>query len=230
MAVTTVCVAPSEAFSTVFSGGPLNDANRLMGELAERRIELDYLSQRPGKIFVDHFFDNPVTSSYIAFLAVHNAHLRTPVKLAELAILANLPGEGIARPDLLTDQALVRELYEIKPDSSSGLTKGVAKLARIDTFMARFALTYMKGSSYVPTPDILLASGTFPTLTGMVPFRMALMVRLSLPGLLQYKVCVTTDFAALGITALGVIAAILIALLLRGARLPGVPLPVPAFG
>jgi hypothetical protein len=228
VAVTTVCVAPSEALGAVFSGTPLGLVNRLMGELAERLIELDYKTQRPGTIFVDHYFDNPITSSYIAFLAVHNASLRNAIKLSELAILSSLPGGGISRPDILTDKANVQELYEIKPDSSEGLKEGRAKLFAIGAFMGLFGLPYTNGVTFVPTVSTLLASGKFPTISGSVPFKLHLSVRRTIPGLLQYQVCVETDFAAIGATVLGIIAAIIAAILLRGAKLPsGSPLPAP---
>jgi hypothetical protein len=228
MAITTVCVAPSEALGFAFSGSPLGTVNNLMGGLAERLIELDYITQRPGVVFTDHYFDNPITSSYIAFLAVHNAHLRTPAKLAQLAILSNMPGGGISRPDILTDQRSIRELYEIKPDSTEGLIEGREKLFIIDAFMSLFGLSYTKGISFVPTASIELVSGTIPTVVGSVPFRMRFVVRRTLPGLLQYRVCVETDFAAIGASVLAVIAAIIIALLLRGARIPtNIPLPSP---
>jgi hypothetical protein len=228
MAVTTVCVPPSEALGVVFAASPLGVVNNLMGGLAERLIEADYLSQRPGVVFADHYFDNPVTSSYIAFLAVHNAHLRTPAKLAQLAILSNMPGGGLARPDILTDQAMIREYYEIKPESAEGSVEGKAKLMAIQAFMALFGCTYIPGVTLVPGPSIPMASGTIPTIMGGVPFQAYLSVRRTLPGLLQYSVCVKTDFVAIGASILAIIAAIIAAILLKGARLPTLdPMPTP---
>jgi hypothetical protein len=196
----------------------------MFGELAERLIELDYITIRPGKVLVDHFFDNPVTSSFIAFLAFHNAHIRDPITLAQLAILANLPGGGIARPDILTDQGLIQEYYEIKPDSTSGRTEGRLKMSAIDAFMGTFALPYPRGTTFTPSPVISLGSGTIPTVKGPVPFKAFLRVRRSRAGLLVYRVCVETDFAAIGVTVLVIIAIIIMVILLK--RLP-VPVPMP---
>jgi len=228
-AVSTVCASPSDALVIAFDPVFAAVASGLFGILAEGLIDLDYLAKRPGKIFVDHYFDNPVTSSYIAFLASHNAHLRTPANIARLAILTNLPGGGIMRPDILTDQAGMKEYYEIKPDSAAGLALGLGKLAAIDAFMGTFRLPYSRGATYAPTSSIPIGSGTIPTLSGPVPFKATLSSKRTKAGLIQYQLCVETDFLAIGVTALVIIALIIVVIITKKlpGRLPPLPSPVP---
>ena len=79
MAVTKICVAPFDALALAVDPPLALTLSVLFAALAEGLIEADYLAKRPGKIFVDHYFDNPITASYIAFLASHNPHLRTRI-------------------------------------------------------------------------------------------------------------------------------------------------------
>jgi hypothetical protein len=228
-AVSKSCVAPSEALTTILDPVGTRLASSIFGLLAEGLIGLDYLSKRPGKIFVDHYFDNPITSSYIAFLAFHNRRLRTPANLALLAILSNMKDAGIERPDILTDQPGIQELYEIKPDSFSGKADGVLKLLGIDAFMGIFKLPYKRGSTYAPTPSLPIASGTIPTIAGPVPYKATLEAKRTMAGLIQYKICVETDFLKVGATALVLIAVIIVVIITRRlpGRLPPFPIPIP---
>jgi hypothetical protein len=226
MAVTKVCGTPSDTLLLIADPVGAAVASGLFGLIAEGLLEADYLSKRPGKIFVDHYFDNPIPASYIAFLAHHNAHIRNPVTLAQLAILVNLDGAGILRPDILTDQAGIKEYYEIKANSTAGSAAGSLKLLGIDAFLGTFRLPYPRGATYAPTPSILLASGTIPTLGGPVPFTATLEASRTAPGLIQYVVCVETDFLKIGVTAAVIIALVILVIITR--RLPGrVPIPVP---
>jgi hypothetical protein len=227
MAISKVCGTPSDTLQLISDPIGAAAASALFGIIAEALIEGDYLSKRPGKVFVDHFFDNALAASYIAFLAFHNPHIRNPRTLAQLAILTNLPGGGIVRPDIVTDQAGIQEYYEIKPDSAAGLAAGRLKMLAIDAFMGSFRLPYGRGPSYTPASSLPLASGTIPVIVGTpVPFTATLEPKRTMPGLIQYKVCVETDFLLLGVNALVIIAIIILLILLK--RLPGrLPVPVP---
>jgi len=227
MAITKQCGTPSDTLQLIADPVGAGLASLLFGELAERLIEGDYVSKRPGKIFVDHFFDNPIAASYIAFLAVHNPHIRRPATLAQLALLTNLPGGGIVRPDIVTDQVGVKEYYEIKPDSAAGLAAGRAKMMAIDAFMGTFRLVYPRGGGYAPASSIPLGSGTIPTVGGPVPFTATLEASRLSPGLIQWRVCVETDFLLIGVTALVIIAIIILVIITK--RLPGrlPPIPIP---
>ena len=224
MAVTKICVAPFDALALAVDPPLALTLSVLFAALAEGLIEADYLAKRPGKIFVDHYFDNPITASYIAFLASHNPHLRTRRNLAALAILANMPGGGISRPDILTDSGGLKEYYEIKPDSAAGSAAGAAKLIAIIGFMGIFTLPYAPGITFTPTPSIPLGSGTIPTVGGPVPFSATLGVARTKAGLIQYKGCVETDFVKVGVTVLVIIAIVIIIILTK--RVP-IPIPVP---
>jgi len=225
MAVSKVCIAPFDALTLVLDPALALSASVLFAALAEALIEADYLAKRPGKILVDHYFDNPVAASYIAFLAFHNPHLRTKRNLAALAILMHMPGGGISRPDILTDSGGLQEYYEIKPDSAAGTAAGATKLLAIAGFTGIFTLPYLPGVSFTPSPSIPLGSGTIPTLSGPVPFSATLSVSRTRVGLIQYKVCVETDFLKVGVTAAVIIGIIIIIILSDGLI---VPIPVPA--
>lgn len=228
-AVTKVCVAPSEALDILFPG--LDPAkiivSKAVGLLAEELITLDYLDKRPGRILFDHYFDNPLPMTYLSFLISKNPHLRNPFTIALLALDLNTDTFGIKRPDILTDMLGIRELYEIKPNSVSGLAEGRAKLAAISGFQIVYRLTYPRGRTFSPTPSIPIAKGTIPMFVGgPLPFELTLSAARTRPGLIQYKVCLETDFLKAAVNELILIAIILIILVTK--RVPGLPpIPVP---
>ena len=229
-AVTKVCVAPSEALDVLFPGldpGKII-VSKAFGLLAEELITLDYLRKRPGKILFDHYFDNPLPTTYLSFLISKNPHLRNPFTVSLLAFDLTMDAFGIKRPDILTDMIGIRELYEIKPNSPSGLVEGRLKLAAISGFQIVYRLTYSKGMTFSPSPSITISKGTIPMLVGSpLPFELSLSAKLTAPGLIQYKVCLETDFLKAAINELVLIAIILIILVTK--RVPKIP-PVPVPG
>ncbi|GAC1343720.1 MAG: hypothetical protein NVSMB18_20040 [Acetobacteraceae bacterium] len=228
-AVTKVCVAPSEALDILFPGPDVGKTivSKVFGLLAEELITLDYLEKRPGKILFDHYFDNPLALTYFSFLLSKNPHLRNPFTIALLVGDLTSDVFGIKRPDILTDMPGIKELYEIKPDSVAGLSKGRMKLAAISGFQIVYGLSYARGRTFTPTPSITIAKGTIPMFVGgPLPFELSLSTRRTLPGLIQYKVCVETDFLKAAVNELVLIAIIVIILVAK--RVPGgTPLPVP---
>jgi len=228
-AKTKICVAPSVALDVIFPGSnPVKIlVSKAFGLIAEELITLDYLSKRPGKVLFDHYFDNPLVYTYLSFLISKNPHLRNPFTIALLLFDLQSDVFGIKRPDILTDMPGIKELYEIKPNSVSGLVEGRAKLAAIDGFKIVYRLVYPRGSTFTPTPSIVLASGTIPMIVGgPLPFELSLSVERTRPGLIQYKTCVETDFVKAAINELVLIAIILIIVVAkRVPKLPPVPVP-----
>jgi hypothetical protein len=180
------------------------------GTLAERFIEQDYcatLGCSPATDYVDNY--NP--GAYLAFMRAHNPSLAGGAPAAALAVASVT---GIARPDLLTDNGVRREYYEIKPFSPDGVSAGMEKLVEIMGFMAALSLPYVPGTTYSPSKDI-------PMWSGMVvgePLGVALNVQRMLPGLVTYSLCLRGNLSAiLAKVALAALLAWLIAEILAGA-------------
>ncbi len=192
-----------------FPPGPIMGAQwgSGFGTIAERFIEQDYcatLGCSPATEYVDNF--NP--TAYLNFMRAHNPSLRSGAGRAALTA-ASLT--GIARPDLMTDNGVRREYYEIKPFSPDGVSAGMEKLVEIVAFMAALSLPYVPGTTYSPSKDI-------PIMSGMVlgePLGVALNVQRHLPGLVTYSLCLQGNLSAiLAKVALTVLLAWIVAQLL----------------
>ncbi|HEX6022074.1 MAG TPA: hypothetical protein VFZ00_08760 [Solirubrobacter sp.] len=216
-AVETKCVAPSEIIDQATAG--------IVGGIAEKIIEADYIARMGSVPFATDFFDVGGAVPYIAFLAAHNPSVDVPL----LAVQAGLSG-GVLIPDILADNGTRKEYYEIKPNSVDGRPAGRAKLAAIAAFMAFNTLPYVPGTTYVPTPRIPLpgvgaiamAALNAPALACGPP-EISLEPILMAPGLIVYRICITADFECiLKVIALEALAAAVIAAIIasEGALAP----------
>lgn len=192
-----------------FPPGPIMGAQwgSGFGTIAERFIEQDYcatLGCTPATEYIDNF--NP--TAYLTFMRAHNPSLLSG---APAVALAAASVTGISRPDLMTDNGVRREYYEIKPFSPDGVAAGMEKLVEIVAFMSLLSLPYIPGTTYSPSKDI-------PIMSGMVlgePLGVALNVQRHLPGLVTYSLCLQGNLSAiLAKVALSVLLAWIIAQLL----------------
>jgi hypothetical protein len=207
------CLAPSE-IPGVSSGKAAN-----FGTVVEAFITSDYCSKLGCAPFATDYFDNPLTSSYIAFLGAHNPHL-TPRDIIVLAILSQIE---LNRPDILTDNPTRKEFEEIKPNSVSGRAAGRLKVGNLIGFYGIWSMPYVPGVTYVPTLETVIA-------TAPGPIEVFLRVRRLGPGLVVYDICVRGDETALTIAVIIAILLLVIAIILsRGQILKGAPIPIPAF-
>jgi hypothetical protein len=149
-----ICFAPSEASDQAVA--------KKAGWLAEALIMKNYLTATKAAPMVTDWFDvltavpglpaptpldNPV--AFFNFLKRHHPHL---------AALGNawndeFRGGRTAVPDILTAKPQVREYYEIKPGSITGVAAGKAKLAKLSTLFQgpKFGLQmYKGGTTYTP--------------------------------------------------------------------------------
>jgi hypothetical protein len=166
----------------------------------------------------------PVTNVrlYILYLKFHNT-----LSTKQLLVLT---GAGLVKvPDLMTHNPsrsrtpARAEIYEIKPNSPTGLVDGAAKLLAVTTLYATLALPYKSGTVWTPDDRILLSKGDPLGVHLEVYFHYK---RIS-PGLIVYDICIEGELEKIALAVLLAILAILLALILRGARTP-LPMPDPA--
>jgi peptidoglycan hydrolase-like protein with peptidoglycan-binding domain len=96
------------------------------------------------------------------------------------------------RPDIASHREDPPTFYELKPDSPSGLAKGIAKV-RVLTFGYRLAFSnpYVPGTGFTPTSPIVLGPLFGPQGENM---RLTLNFRRCAPGLILYWFCVDGDY------------------------------------
>lgn len=168
-----LCFPPASVSGPQFGSG--------FGTIAERLIENDYcetLGCAPATTFLDDY--NP--TQYRDFLISHHPGLATGAKAVALAVASVT---GIARPDILSDDGVRQDYYEIKPLSPSGAAAGVEKLVEIAAFMALLDLPYRPGVTYTPAKDIPIMSGLFLG----EPLSVSLNVQRFAPGIVTYSLC-----------------------------------------
>lgn len=216
-AVGTLCQPPG-----FWMGTPQAAA---FGFIAEKLIEADYTGKMgvapPVTAYFDSSLAGPVDPALRDFIDAHNA-----LDAWKYYFLTFTP---VQRPDMLADDGALREYDEIKPDSIFGVTRGFEKLVEIRAWMGALGLPYVRGSAYSPTARIPFYSATLP---GGIPFELSLSVRRLSPGLVVYRLCVTTDFLKLGAALAAAIIAAIIYLLRGRIPVPGRPqpgLPQPGF-
>jgi hypothetical protein len=171
-----LCFRSSFLFGGLFTTG--------IGRAVEPFIFEDYCqAQRPnGQCSVDDFQDKtPGSAEYVNFLRAHNPTL-DPNRIAEL-------GQR-KRPDIISHRAR-REWYEIKPLSISGALAARMKFSSIVIDYAARGLPYIPGTSYTPTPDIVIAR--FLTPQGE-KIDVILETRRRSPGMLSWTLCVSGDY------------------------------------
>lgn len=205
--VQTLCIPPS----AIVAPGPAAQ----FGELAEKIIiDAAYCTQMGCAPFATDYFDNPIAASYVAFIVAHNPRLNNARDIATLAIASLI---GLNRPDILTDNGVRREFYEIKPNSPTGLVAGAAKLLAIEAFMGIWSLPYVPGTVYIPaTPMIKVAVVN----VGPWPVEVFLRILRPAPGLIVYDVCFRGELAKIGVAALAAIILAIIAVLLFPEDIP----------
>jgi hypothetical protein len=162
------------------------------GTIAERLIEQDYCDTL-GCSAATTYIDKNNPTEYKGFLVAHNPILALPPKAAKLAGM----GSKIQRPDLLTDDGVRNEYYEIKPLSISGAAEGLLKIAFIESFMKDLHLPYARGTTYPPT---LNQAKDIPMMSGNVlgsNINVILNVTRYVPGILTYGICIQGDLLTL---------------------------------
>ena len=173
------------------------------GFLVEKLIEADYCST-VGCNPLNTYFDDLSPSNYVSFLIRKNPHL-APEKFA-LWLIATT---GLNRPDIIADNTIKREFYEIKPRSISGLSAGIEKLLILKAFYNVYSIPYSYGTSYKP-----INKKIFRTIVNAGPWPVEVSIRVSYiaPGLLAYDLCVEGELAQIGLAALmlAIIAALII--------------------
>jgi hypothetical protein len=196
--MTKTCKAPES-----FSGIPQNAIDTLgqkIEDFAEDAIFHDYtflIGINPTISTFPHraadgaqFFRDATglnTQLFIAFLAENNPN----VNVQSLSIQALMKGGGIKNPDWMIDRKVARdfEFYEVKPNSKSGTREGNKKLLFFEPFFAHDKLPYRPGTKYNPqnNEEIIWieTKGFFETTVSLRWSR-------TVPGLIQYDVCVET--------------------------------------
>ncbi|GLH74135.1 hypothetical protein GETHLI_26370 [Geothrix limicola] len=203
-----ICFAPSVFFNPVVAAG--------FGLLAEKLIEKDYCSKmgcKAGENYFDPSLGGP-DPRYAAFIIRNNPGLSRTHR----AILRASP---MRRPDILTHTPSRQDYYEIKPDSIYGTISGLEKLIEIGAIMSVFSLPYVAGTTYTPSPKIPLVGFS----VGGVPVEAFLSVKRGRAGLVQYEVCLRTNWALVALAA--AIAALIIILIILIGEEGGIPLPIP---
>jgi hypothetical protein len=208
------CMAPSEV------PGITSARASTFGQIAEAAVTADYCSKLGCAPLVTEYLDNPITSTYIAFLAANNPHLTT-TDIITLAVLSQIE---LTRPDILAHRPPRLEFEEIKPNSITGRAAGRLKIGTLIGFYGIWSLPYVPGITYVPTPHSLLARFAAPHGPVEVSFRIQ---RLA-PGLVAYDLCLKGDQLDLTIAAIIAIILLIIAIILsRGRIIRGSPSPLP---
>jgi hypothetical protein len=217
----TRCFAPS------FGVSPQTAS--LFGLVAEATVAFYYLRER-GKIF---FF--PMSSEdygdftagwsnvtlYTTFLKDRNPRLSVSQLLDMRRKLGGDDSGSLFRvPDIVTDTGAVREFYEIKPNSFSGVTAGDEKIANIDAFNTYFHLTYLPGTKWKPDRRILLYDGVIETVELQVKIFFHF-CRVQ-PGLIAYELCIEAGLAIEDIVAKIIVSSVVLAIVFGPEILAGV--------
>ncbi|MFZ0603261.1 MAG: hypothetical protein WAN05_18250 [Roseiarcus sp.] len=196
----------AQCFAPSFGVSPETAA--LFGLIAESTIAAFYLRER-RKIF---FF--PVTNEdyadftagwanvtlYTTFLKERNPFVSVSQLLDMRRKLGGDDSGSLFKvPDLVTHSGSVRQFYEIKPNSLSGVAAGNEKIANIDAFNAYFHLSYLPGTAWSPNQRILLYDGIIET----VEIRVKVFFHFFLlqPGLIVYELCIEAGLAIEDIVA-----------------------------
>jgi hypothetical protein len=156
----STCLAPGQSVS--------RDSASLFGSLAETTIAMFYLRHRQKAAFFpltsDDFQDvsggvSNVTL-YLTFLKAKNPRLSSS-QLLDLRrrIGGGQKGSFVKVPDLLTDDGTIREFYEIKPNSPTGVADGIEKLTKIGALMGFVNLPYVPGTKFSPDKKVLSFKG-----------------------------------------------------------------------
>ena len=187
-AVTEKCFAPSET-------GLSPSVTSAFGKIAEKGITLDYCQTLGCLPLINDYIDNPFAITYALFLVGHNPslapNLNTIIAQAE-------EKDGVRRPDILTDNGVRREYYEIKPNSASGLRAGNEKLLAIEAFMGTWRLPYGRGTAYAPDKRIKIVTVNF----GFLTFDFTFHFFKNKAGLIVYDLCISGELDGIALADL----------------------------
>ena len=182
------CLAPSE-----IPGVTTAEASTF-GGLAEDLIFADLVSRYPT-FAKDIFQDANNPAAYMFFLASKNFHFTESL---QKDYFERVGGAGLLRvPDFLIHTFAEHSLYEVKPDSKSGLRAGMEKVGTLSAIYSFYKLPYKPGTLFIPRDHDVASFGN--------ALKVKLRVRLAGPGLLVYKLCVESE----GAIELATLAAIL---------------------
>ncbi|GGX36532.1 peptidoglycan-binding domain-containing protein [Streptomyces lomondensis] len=191
----SICFAPSEAYE----GSPDSVKRRmssLFGDVAELIIKARYCEEKggcqeflnPGTLQTD-FFDVSMgfhrCDHLLAYLHMHNPFLTSDVRAQCLA--RKEPGDPhFPVPDVITTEPGRREFYEIKPDSTDGLTKAVKKAQWFeDDVCVPNGLVYSRGTVFSGAVDVVVWNGTWFG----VPVKVRFATDMPRNGIVVYKLC-----------------------------------------
>lgn len=176
----TACFAASEIFGKYIYdvlGGILESyvAFELTPFLAKNRVA-------PNDLYIDPSYEGV---TYLGFLKPRNPKL--PNTLADDKIL------GEARPDILIHTRLIKEFYEIKPNSNSGRAAGKRKVQDLNRIYSTYNLPYSEGSSFIPPDHIEIGSTSIVVSGKTIPVEVSFGL-LKTGALILYDVCITTNW------------------------------------
>ncbi len=157
------------------------------GTFAERLIENDYcetLGCTPATVYQD----NNNATAYRAFLVGHNPSLAVPPKAAILA--GKFP--TYPAPTLCATMGANR-LLRNKGDVDLGRGRGQSEDSQHCGFKSDLGLPYVPGTTYTPSKDIPIMSGTMLGCN----LGVSLNVQRYVPGVLSYSICLTGEITAL---------------------------------
>jgi hypothetical protein len=210
-----ICLVPSEVL------GPQHPAVPVIGEIVEIVIRRDYCRSKggcqeflaPGSTQTD-FFDIGMGFSrcrqMVAYLGLHNPGIDTAL-IATQCELKKDSDKAFPVPDIITHELPDRtEFYEIKPNSTSGVGKGIDKILWFEIICDSEIMPYIAGTEYDPDRKITLYGGRY---VGN-PVRISLHFKRDRPGLLVYDFCIDISQESISEALFFALLALMVAILI----------------
>lgn len=193
--VQTLCFAPSELYHFSFA--------RDFGDIVE--VFLAYYIYKHNSFlnstncYRDFPFAGSIDRELVNFLQQYHPHISSmDSRMREVASRPDPENDGkpqgFPRPDLLIHTHDKKIFYEIKPDSNNGRYAGKKKMNKIERiYNGELGLGYRKGGrSEIRIPvDIPLINFT---LNNNIPVNIHFTFRLSVEGVILYKICIETNW------------------------------------
>jgi peptidoglycan hydrolase-like protein with peptidoglycan-binding domain len=146
----------------------------------------------------------------VAYLALHNPGIDTTL-IGQQCELKKDSDKAFPVPDIITHEPIERtEFYEIKPNSASGIRKGIDKILWFEAICASEIMPYTAGTLYDPDQRITLYGGRY---SGS-PVRISLHFKRDRAGLLVYDFCVEITQESVNEAMFFALIALLIAILI----------------
>ena len=174
-----VCVAPSELFGPSIAQGFGYFAEAAITYILRPHIYKQGISEL--QLYTDYSFAGSEDPNYTLFLKTFNEGL------AQSFTTANTK-----RPDILIHNNVVKEYYEVKPNSRAGKAAGRAKLREIEAFYLANNLPYSRGKIKF-LEDYNLGSFVFNHKGMKIPVELKLHFTFE-SGLILYELCVSTKW------------------------------------